>query len=77
VHEDIRAVLAREEAETLLRVEPLDLAGGHVGSLGCSLPGPARGRGDDGGVEPLARQVSRLVAARALPSGACRVAALA
>src|SRR4051812_26794834 len=45
VHEDVRAVLAREEAETLLRLDPLDLAGGHVGSLSRSIAGPAPGRG--------------------------------
>ena len=44
VHEDVGTVLARQEAETLLRVEPLDLAGGHVGSLGSSLWIRRRGR---------------------------------
>ena len=73
VHEDVRAVLAREEAETLLRVEPLDLAGGHVGSLSPRC-GSGTGPGDDGGRSVAARS-HRLAAApgRAspIPPGHC------
>ena len=48
-----------EEAETLLRVEPLDLAGGHVGSLGCSLQVRHAGRGRR---RPRGRSSHRLAA---------------
>ena len=59
MHEDVRAVLAREEAETLLRVEPLDLAGGHVGSLSPSLPVRHAAGRTTAAARPLGRQVNR------------------